>query len=883
MATGSGLSEYILKAKKWHRQGRVQLHKLHDEGAAGRRVVNGMSDLVDNILILLYRSIRKEMEEEGEEIHSRVALVLHGGCGRREMAPYSDIDFMTLYRGHSDEVIEEFARRYTQAIFDTGFQLGFSLRTPREACSMALGDPLIFSSLTESRVIGGSSDLYQNFLSRLKRIGTRRASHLIRSIVAAREAERVEFGETVYLLRPNVKKTRGGLRDVHLMRWLGFVRFGETDFDQLCRKGALSSIDAVHLNSAREFLLRLRNELHFHADRANDMLGKNEQVRIAKKWDYKGSEVSLPVEQMMRDYFNYTGEIRYLSDHFVDISRHRRSFANVFDSLISRPIDDVFCMTPFHIGVQPEAIDQVKTDLASVLRLMQLSVIYSREIEHETWETIRDSMTRSRDVRFSQDTGQQFLALLRNPRNLGFMLRRLAEMRVLERIIPPFAHARSLMQFNEYHKFTVDEHSIQAVERATEYEDEKGPLGKAYRALRDKSILHLALLIHDLGKGYPEDHSEVGRRLAEEICPRLGVDPEDAETVKFLVHNHLMMSHVAFQRDINDENLVAEFAANVGSKKMLRLLYLLTCADISAVGPGTLNQWKFGLLSDLYRRALNLLEGMHDEEVDESIKEEELATFRDMAPDEETANWLLQQARSLPRNFYRGHTTEEIASQLLELRETTGYQSACSINYDKDAHMVELCIGRRVKRRSGIFYRITGMLASEGLRIRTADIKHLDESFVWYWFQFDDPNLNEPPSEQRLNHVLKQARQLAEAKETGPPAFPIRWQDDPSRRGELPMPPIKVLIDNQAVAQANVIDVFAWYRLGLLYRISKRIYELKLDVQFARVALFGMQVIAVFYVTDEDGHNITDARRLVEVRRALYEETRDYLESDRQS
>ena len=319
MATSSGLSEYIVKARKWHQQGREQLKKLHDDGAPGRRVVNGMSDLVDNIIRLLYHHIRKELEQEGEEIDSRVALVFHGGCGRREFAPYSDIDFMALYRGHQDSAIEEFARRLTQAIFDTGFQLGFSLRTPRQACSMALQDPSVFSSLTESRFIGGSMDLYQNYLSRLKRITGRRATHIIRAIVAAREAERAQFGETVYLLRPNVKKTRGCLRDVHLVRWLGFVRFGETDIDQLCRKGAISSIDASRLQKANEFLLRLRNELHFSAGRANDMLGKNEQVRIAKIWGYEGDEVALPVERLMRDYFGYTSEIRYCSDHFVEL------------------------------------------------------------------------------------------------------------------------------------------------------------------------------------------------------------------------------------------------------------------------------------------------------------------------------------------------------------------------------------------------------------------------------------------------------------------------------------------------------------------------------------------------------------------------------------
>ena len=879
MATGTGISEYVAKAKKWHRQGRAQLQALHDEGAPGRRVVNGMSDLVDNIILLLYHNIRKEMEAEGAEVDSRIALVFHGGCGRREVAPYSDVDFMTLYRGNVDSTIEEFARRLTQAVFDTGFQLGFSLRTPREACSMALQDPAIFSSLTESRLLAGSNDLYQNYLLRLKRIAQRRATHLIRAIVASRETERTKFGETVYLLRPNVKKTRGGLRDVHLLRWIGFVRFGDTDIDQLCRKGAISSIDAQRIQAANEFLLRLRNELHFHSGRANDMFGKNEQVRIAEKVGYKGNDVSLPVEQMMRDYFHYTSEIRYCTDNFVDASRHRRTFAiHVFEPLMTRPIDGIFCMSPFQIGVQADKIDDVKTDLAKVLRLMQLSTIHSREIDHNTWDSIRNSMMESRDIEFSAETGGQFMALLRKPERLGVMLRRLAEMRVLEKIIPPFAHARCLMQFNEYHQFTVDEHSIQAVERATEFEEDKGPLGDAYRSLGDKSLLHLALLIHDLGKGYTEEHCEVGQRMAVEIGDRLGMEAADTETVRYLVHNHLMMSHVAFQRDINDPNMVAEFAANVGSRSTLRLLYMLTCADISAVGPGTLNQWKFGLLTDLYKGAMNLLDGLHETTAEQKHNEEELAAYRQLAPDDATANWLIRQAHSMPDAYYSRHKPEQIAAHLLELAEKTGYQTATRINYDPESMMIELCIGRRVKRRSGIYYRITGMLASEGLRIRTADIKHLDDSFVWYWFQVEDPNLNEPPTQAQLNRLHERAEYLAEFKEPAPPVFPIRYQDNPERSRNLPKPPIHVLIDSHAVEWATVIDIFAWYKLGLLYRISKRVFELKLDVRFARIANFGMQVITVFYVTDGNGNKILDARRLVEVRRALLEETEDYLQ-----
>ncbi len=879
MATGIGLKPWLITARRDYQDGRGRLRLLHEDGVPGRRIANSMSDLVDGVLVTLYAHVVSELTEWGCDTTDRLALVMHGGCGRREFAPFSDVDLMVLYRGAQDAPVEEFARRFSQVVFDAGFTLGFSIRSPRQACSMALGDAQIFSSLTESRFIGGNLDLFENYFIRLKRIVARRATYLTRSIVSARESERARFGETVYLLRPNVKKSRGCLRDIHLVRWLGFVRFGVTDLDLLHKEGALSQIDANRLKAASEFLLRVRNELHFSVNRANDMLGKNEQVRIAEKWGYPGSDVSLPVEQLMRDYFYHTSEVRYASDHVVSASINRRTMTRkVFAPLMARPLEDVFFINPFEIGVQSQFLDDAKTDLALVLRLMHLSVIHSREIDQDTWQVIRQAMIEAEHVPFFAETGRQFMALIRNPEKLGQILRRLAEMRILSRIIPQFEHARSLLQFNEYHQYTVDEHSILAVEKATMFEHDRGPLGNTYRSLRDKSILHLALLIHDLGKGYAEEHCEVGWRLAAEICPRLGLGTDDGDDVKFLVHNHLMMSHVAFQRDINDHNLVAEFTANVGNKQILRMLYLLTCADISAVGPDTLTQWKFRLLTDLFHRSQNLLDGLHQTDNDDSINEAELTLFRELAPDEPTALWLLRQARSLPGNFYQNHAPEIVAEQLLELSRTEGYKAGCWINYDNQTRMMELCIGRRVKRRSGIYYRITGMLAGEGQRIRTADIKHLDDSFVWYWFQFEDPNLTEPPTDRRLIELRDKAVQLAEGKEESEPVFSRLWNDDPKRSANLPKPQLKVVIDNQTVEWATVIDVFAWYRLGLLYRISKRIFELGLDVRFARIAQFGMQVIQVFYVTDENGNKLTNGRQLVMVRRALLKESRDFLE-----
>jgi [protein-PII] uridylyltransferase len=543
---------------------------------------------------------------------------------------------------------------------------------------------------------------------------------------------------------------------------------------------------------------------------------------------------------------------------------------------MTRPLDKEFRLGPYTVGVIPAALPHVKNKLPKVLRLMHLSNAFGKDIDHDTWESIRQAMKDEPQLEWSSESASQFMALLEETSRLGFLLGRLREMRVLEHIIPAFGHARGLLQFNEYHKYTVDEHSILAVERATEFLNSRGTLGTVYRSLREKHLLHLALLIHDLGKGFAEDHSEVGRRIAEETATRLELDREDAEDVKFLVHNHLMMAHVAFRRDINDEAMVAEFAANVGSVKLLKMLYLLTCADIAAVGPNTLSDWKLELLTDLYHNAKNLLTGHHGIDGAERGLEDKFAAIAALGSDPDTQQWLARQARALPRNYCRGHAPELIAGQLLDIKDAVGDHTRVWVESLPAKRLVELSIGKRERLRSGIFYRVNGLLASLGLKIVNADIKHLTNSLVWYWFQFEDPDFAEPPAE-RLQQIRDRTLELVRSTSHEPIEITSRWQADYDRTANLPRAPIRVQIDNQTVQSANVIDVFAHYRLGLQYVISKRIYELGLDVRFARISTYGEQIVNVFYVTDEHGQKIRDARRLVDIRRKLLQVTREFL------
>ena len=262
-----GFRNSVIQAKQNWTGGRAQIQEQHQAGGTGTVITRQMSDLLDSVLISLYQAIITDLSPE---LESRVALVLLGGCGRQDIAPYSDVDLMVLYQGTLTDDLREFSKRVSQDVTDSGLPLGYSLRTPREACSMSLKDAVIFSSITEARFLVGSEPLYDNFISRFQRLTNKNATNLTRAIVEARQKERREYGETVYLLRPNIKRSRGGLRDIHLIRWLGFVRFGVTDIQELLKRGGISTADTKQLMASHEFLVQMRNEMHFHPGRAND-------------------------------------------------------------------------------------------------------------------------------------------------------------------------------------------------------------------------------------------------------------------------------------------------------------------------------------------------------------------------------------------------------------------------------------------------------------------------------------------------------------------------------------------------------------------------------------------------------------------------------------
>ena len=870
------MRQSVVEARQTWRHGCSKLREIHESGASGLSICSQLTELLDSVLLQICQTA---IEEISPDLGSRVSITLLGGCGRGDIAPFSDVDLMLLYQGSLTDDIVELSRRLNQDIADSGLQLGFSCRTPREACTMSLTDAYIFSSLTEARLLGGNLDLFENFQGRFRRITNKKNTSLIKAIIAARAKERHEYGETVYLLRPNVKRSRGALRDIHLIRWLGFVRFGTTDIKELLARGAISTADSNQLLASREFLLRVRNEMHFHANRANDGLERGEQVRVADWLGYAGSDALLSVEKFMRDYFRYTSRVSYVCKHFVDKSvQHKQRGTSVFGSMITKQVDEHFRMGPTFIGVSEHAIDEVKTQLDQVLRLMQLSCLHEKAIEHSTWIAIRHEMLKRRSsIQFTQECARRFMALLSNTKGLGGALRRLHEMTVLRKIIPEFDHARGLLQFNEYHKYTVDEHSLRALEHVISFEQDQTIVGETYRNIRSKKLLHLALLLHDLGKGFPEDHSEVGRRIADATGKRFGLQEDDVETIKFLVHNHLVMSHLAFHRDIFDESLVAEFAANVGSLQMLSMLFVLTLADIKGVGPDVLTPWKLDLLTNLFRSAKRVLTGDYDGRLEPRLKEI-YDRVSELGSDEEERAWLLHKAACMPNNYCLGRSVTEIAERLLELKKVED-GILCWVNPIPETKLIEIAVAKSSSRRTGVFHKVAGTVSGMGLQIHGADIKPIGDDMVWYWIQFEDLMFKGVPPASRLEEIRERILDKVFSESSWETLrFPTVWKNEDKVASEAEQPEIQVKIDNDTVTNATVVDVFSSDKTGLLYKIARKIHQLQLDVTYARTISYGIQVIGVYYVTDDDGNKIRDRDRLLQIQAELQQTLVNFLD-----
>lgn len=829
------------------------------------------AEIVDIRERFVIRALMRATEQEKrspEEVAKQLAVVAHGGFGRGDLAPYSDTDLLFLLRPKAAKSLAPIIAAVLRELVDTGLTVGHYALTAGQLVTLAGKDPVAFTSLSESRFLWGNNALFRQTKAALRLWTIFRRKHLFQAIVQARHEERERYGETVYLNEPSIKRSEGALRDLHMIRWLAALRWGSPGLDHLVSRRILRPEDVRLLQEAWSFLLRVRQAMHLHLGRPTDLLTRAEQVYLAENLGYRRTEGLLPAELFMREYFRHTYTVSRCVHVVTEATAPFALAKRVMQTLAGRRLGPDWVISGKKILPTSRGTRRLKQSLEAVLEFVYAAMQHDAETDALVWELIRSAHGGS-SVAPTARARALFWDILGQPVRLGEMLNRLHEAGILEHFIPGLARAKGLLQFNQYHKYTVDRHCLRAVDWATALRSSPDLLGEVYRHLPRKAVLHLALLMHDLGKGFEEDHSQVSKRLAEQAAAFLELSPEDAEDLLFLVSRHLLMNHLAFRRDSGDEHLVVQLAVEVGSVERLGMLFVLTAADLAAVGPGGWNSWKADVLTELYQRAHRHLTGEIAVSPPELYIRQQLEAVRKWLGPLAEGPFFAGQLAHLPATYLSATPVWRIAEDLRLLARLAPHEVHVEVTWNAHRETVSILLATNEAVGPGIFHKLVGAISSEGFEILSADIHTLQDGWVIDRVEAKDPDYPGQPPTGRLASLAEKIRQSVRT--TGPVNFVFRqsWFTRPANRPTLATATTRVQISNRISPNFTVIDVFAVDRPGLLFALAKTLFELGLSVGRARIGTYLDQVVDVFYVTDNTGRPITDETKLEEIRNRL--------------
>jgi [protein-PII] uridylyltransferase len=522
-------------------------------------------------------------------------------------------------------------------------------------------------------------------------------------------------------------------------------------------------------------------------------------------------------------------------------------------------------LTRGRIRIDADERENVLADPGRVLRLFDLARDRAAIIASEDLESIRSAVP---GYAIAPDLRRSFLDMLARPAGIGLLLRNLHRVGLLGRLIPAFEHTRCLTQFNLMHKYTVDEHSILAVERAAGRSNGRNSLGRAYREIRRKDLLHLALLCHDLGKGLSEDHCEEGRRIAIQTASLFGLHGQHRDLFVFLIHQHLLMAQTAFRRDVGDPATLAQFARAVGTPEALRMLYLITAADTEAVSPGNWTAWKESLLDALYARTMEELAGEApvSDESDQGVRMRR--ALADALQTNFAREWLEGQLEALPDSYLRHTERPRIKAHLLLFRGLGAGDVRVDSEYVRETGITRYAVVAHDTVIPGIFSKISGVLAAARFEILGAQIITRPDGFLIDTFEGLDTDFAGEPPITRREAIAGNIRDVLLGRKAVESLFRNRL--DPTAAPPVvvrPTPP-RVEIDNQSSDRFTIVEVFADDRQGLLYDITRTLFELGLSVYSARISTHVDQVVDAFYVSTQDGRKVDDeaAREVIRAR-----------------
>ncbi len=826
------------------------IRDAHFAGAGGSEVVQRRTGLIDRTL----REVHARLSASGP-MPSVVAI---GGYGRGELNPHSDIDIMFLCR---DETDRRNSPELLSLLWDAGLDVGYSVRTVKECIPLARQDIKVRTSLLESRLIAGDPGLYDSFLRSMRsEVFYWKAAAFIIEKVSERNSTRRKYGGSIYLREPNIKEGEGGLRDFHTALWISFAHFQISSLAELVARGVITEGQYAVFQRSRNFLWRVRNEIHFLSGRKNDHLTFDLQERAAADFHYRDSAHLLAVERFMKAYFLHARNIREFSNIIVDAVLRKPSH---------RWFERKLALGPFSLigrTLVPESDDLCRNDPSLVMSAFEVA-----QSRHASFSDHMKSLIRGcridDEVRTSRPAARSFLSILNNPDRLAETLGLMKDLRLLGRYLPEFRSIQALARHDYYHLYTVDEHILLAIRNLQNLWTGSYPglatLVEAFKGLKKRWVLFLAVLLHDLGKAFRHDHERTGAELAEAVLTRLAVEGEDRERVLFLVKNHLVMTSLSQRRELTDRKVIADFSRLVHDRENLAMLYLLTYADISAVNPTAWTQWKAVLLQDLYVRTLNYIEKIA------IVVEEDKARLAALIAKIKTAASGLYASEeidaflsAMSEQYILYTPANKVLDHVKMMKRLRDEQLVIAHRHYLDKGYTELTVC--AYDAYGMFYRTAGTIASKNLNILRAQVYTSKNGVMLDTFQITDADGNLYDYDAAWESIHDELRAALMSKSRPPEPGPY---GRPHKQAVAVTPTVE--FDNDTSEAFTIIDITASDRIGFLYYVTKTLYELNLDIGSAKIVTEGAKVLDSFYVTDLLRSKIIETRRLQKIRETL--------------
>lgn len=845
------------------------------EDGNGRRCAEGLSNFQDELVHLVYGfTVGQVYRVTNPSDAEHMAVIATGGYGRRLLAPYSDVDLLFLLPYKQTPWGESVVEYMLYLLWDLGLKVGHATRSVEQSLKLARSDVTIRTALLDSRLILGDEPLFQELMRRFEREvvhGT--AGQFVEAKLAERDERHRRAGESRYRVEPNIKDGKGGLRDLHTLHWLAKYLYGGPPGEVAAERTIFAPEERATFRRCESFLWAVRCHLHFLTGRAEERLTFDLQQPMAERLGYADRRGLRGVERFMKHYFlvaKDVGDLTTILCSALEMEQVKASpgLGRLLNPMSWRTRRQIRVTTDFRIDngrlnvANPGVFER---DPVNLIRFFARAEQTDSFFHPNAVRLLRRSLRLIDDrLRNDKEANRIFLEMLCSRKNPEPTLRRMNEAGVLGRYIPDFGRVVSMMQFNMYHHYTVDEHLIRTIGVLSDIERgeaaDSHPLStRIINTVQHRRALYVAAFLHDIAKGRDEDHSIVGARIARSLGPRLGLTAAETETSAWLIEQHLTMSQVAFSRDIGDPKTIRDFANIVQSPERLKLLLVLTVADIRAVGPGIWNGWKGQLLRALYYEAEPVVAGGHTQLGSKARVDAAQEAFKAVLSDWSPADVQRFIDRYYPDYWLRTDTRKAVEqAKMVRAAERSGRKFASHFATDAFTAITELSVfAPNHPRLLALF---AGACAAAGANISGAHISTTRDGFALDTFLLAREFEADEDELRRARRIAESIEKLLKGEIRLSNLMANRHTRRSSRIGAFTVAP-EVLVDNTLSNQFTVVEVSGLDRPGLLYELTNALSDLNLDITSAHVTTFGEKVVDVFYVTDLTNKQIASPQR----------------------